>query len=201
MFHSLASLGARHPLPDNVYADETARLAATGFTSDDVWKAYGQESDETLWLLVNHSPITWVELSGGSGGTISNVQYVQQFNLLTTTLTTFQDVLVLTMPVDTPEGLYCFSAKWAWYYTGFFASAKARAYVDSETATPIIQLNQQPISIGTDQIIPASGFDYRNLAAGSHTFRLQHASSGGGATSGCRHVVLEVCRVGDRDDI
>lgn len=49
------------------YADSTARLAASGFTADDVGKAAEQQSDETFWVLTNHSPVTWKDLTASSG--------------------------------------------------------------------------------------------------------------------------------------
>jgi hypothetical protein len=51
------------------YADSTARLAATGFVAADVGKMAEQQSDETWWLLTNHSPITWKDITGSGGGT------------------------------------------------------------------------------------------------------------------------------------
>jgi hypothetical protein len=48
------------------YADETARLAATGFVAGDVGKVALQEDDPSWWLLTDYSPITWVELGGGA---------------------------------------------------------------------------------------------------------------------------------------
>lgn len=57
-----------------VYADATARLAATGFvralgggtvafTSDDLYKAVLQQSDNTIWILIATTP-TWVQITG-----------------------------------------------------------------------------------------------------------------------------------------
>ena len=47
------------------YADETTRLAATGFTTYDVGKVARQDSDDTFWILVNNSPVTWSEIGNG----------------------------------------------------------------------------------------------------------------------------------------
>jgi len=49
-----------------VYADETERLADTGFIASDVNRKALQESDNTEWILSNHSPITWQQV-GGAG--------------------------------------------------------------------------------------------------------------------------------------
>lgn len=46
------------------YADETARLAAAGFTIADVGKWALQSSDSTIWQLSSHGPpATWFEVS------------------------------------------------------------------------------------------------------------------------------------------
>jgi hypothetical protein len=47
------------------YADATARLAAVGFTAADVDRFAIQRSDDTIWRLTNHSPITWAQLDTG----------------------------------------------------------------------------------------------------------------------------------------
>lgn len=69
--------GRVHVIQDFSYADSTARLAATGFTAEDVGKTAQQQSDETWWLLTNHSPITWKEITCPTGtgeqNTASNV--------------------------------------------------------------------------------------------------------------------------------
>lgn len=55
-----------HVLHAFTYADVTARTAATGFTVEDVGKAALQESDNTLWALTDHDPITWVQIGTGA---------------------------------------------------------------------------------------------------------------------------------------
>ena len=57
------------------FADETARLAATGFTAADVTqrKLVLQFSDKSQWILTNHSPIVWAQLSGTGSDEIIEV--------------------------------------------------------------------------------------------------------------------------------
>lgn len=57
-----------HPIHSYVYADSTARTAATGFLAIDVGKVALQESDSSFWVLTDHSPATWVELVAGTTG-------------------------------------------------------------------------------------------------------------------------------------
>lgn len=46
------------------YDDETARLAAGGFTSSDLWRIALQKSDTSLWILVGISPVVWKFVGG-----------------------------------------------------------------------------------------------------------------------------------------
>lgn len=62
--HSL--LTANHRLESWVYADATARSAATGFTVDDVGRVAYQQSDNSYWRLTDDSPITWATVTGGA---------------------------------------------------------------------------------------------------------------------------------------
>lgn len=41
------------------YADETERLAATGFTSSDLGYVAIQTDDDSLWMLSGYNPISW----------------------------------------------------------------------------------------------------------------------------------------------
>jgi hypothetical protein len=50
-----------------IYADETARLAATGFAAGDVGKFAWQQDDNTFYVLTDDSPATWAQVGAGSG--------------------------------------------------------------------------------------------------------------------------------------
>lgn len=50
------------------YANSTARAAATGFTSLDVGKFARQVDSNTIWMLTNHSPISWAQIGAAAGG-------------------------------------------------------------------------------------------------------------------------------------
>ncbi len=67
--HSLASLGARHPVHNFVYADASARTGASGFLATDVGMVAKQTDDDTYWVLIATTP-TWTEITstGGGGG-------------------------------------------------------------------------------------------------------------------------------------
>jgi len=61
-----------HVINTWTYANSAARDAATGFTSDDVYKVAVQTDNNSIWILVNHSPITWQALGGVVVGEISH---------------------------------------------------------------------------------------------------------------------------------
>ena len=68
--HSKIGLGNQHPVHNWEYANAAARNAATGLVAGDVGKIARQLSDNTLWMLTNHSPVTWVGVGGGGGGSL-----------------------------------------------------------------------------------------------------------------------------------
>lgn len=65
-YHDEVNLGYIHIVPNWVYANEAARQGATGLTSDDIYKAALQSDNNSLWLLVNNSPVEWVAISGNT---------------------------------------------------------------------------------------------------------------------------------------
>lgn len=46
------------------YADATARLAATGMVPTDVYKFALQQDNNSIWMLIDDSPVTWKAISG-----------------------------------------------------------------------------------------------------------------------------------------
>jgi len=61
-----------HVINTWTYANSAARAAATGFTADDVYKVAVQEDDYSIWILVDNSPITWMQLGGVVVSTINH---------------------------------------------------------------------------------------------------------------------------------
>lgn len=49
------------------YPDETEREAAAGLVAGDVGKLARQLDDNTLWMLTDDSPVTWVQVGSSSG--------------------------------------------------------------------------------------------------------------------------------------
>jgi hypothetical protein len=65
MKHNSLGLGDIHRLANWEYASAAARLAATGFTADDVGKIAKQTDTGSFWELTAVTP-TWVQMGGGS---------------------------------------------------------------------------------------------------------------------------------------
>jgi len=78
-----------------VYADEAARLAATGFVAADLYKIAWQVSTGTLWVLESYSPISWTELASGSSPQFNKVE-VRIIKDTAGTLTVGQAIRVAT---------------------------------------------------------------------------------------------------------
>jgi len=56
-----------HRIESWVYANESAREGASGFTSYDVGKIAYQSDDGTYWRLIDDSPVTWQQIGGPPG--------------------------------------------------------------------------------------------------------------------------------------
>jgi len=50
------------------YANAAARMAATGFDANDVYRLARQLDDSQMFILTNHSPITWKDIGNASVG-------------------------------------------------------------------------------------------------------------------------------------
>lgn len=65
--HKNVPLGQMHTPYNWSFANTAARYAVVA-TSADVGKFARQTSDDTIWMLTNHSPVTWVAVGGAGGG-------------------------------------------------------------------------------------------------------------------------------------
>ncbi|OGV45206.1 MAG: hypothetical protein A2017_06605 [Lentisphaerae bacterium GWF2_44_16] len=64
--HALFSIsnGGIHVIHAYEYADEAARIAATGFIETDIGRVALQLDDNSFWILTAYSPITWQRIIG-----------------------------------------------------------------------------------------------------------------------------------------
>ena len=64
--HETLTYAEQHVIHRWEYANATARTAATGFGASDARKLAYQIDTDAYWVLTDHSPITWVQVTTGS---------------------------------------------------------------------------------------------------------------------------------------
>lgn len=109
--HGKVTYGDIHVPFDFLYANEAARLAATGFVADDQWKLALQEDTRTLWLLSAVSPPTWSNIGVGATGKPFHVAIYDNSggisyadgNLLYTTVGALEGVLLVGVAGDVSD--------------------------------------------------------------------------------------------------
>lgn len=62
--HGEATVGNVHIIYNWTYADATAREAASGLVAGDVGKFSRQLDDDTIWMLTDDDPVTWIAIQG-----------------------------------------------------------------------------------------------------------------------------------------
>lgn len=71
-----------HPPYNFTFADSTDRAAGTGYSivAGDVGKFARQSDDNSIWMLTDDSPITWVGIGGGSavGSNVASKLYLSE---------------------------------------------------------------------------------------------------------------------------
>lgn len=74
--HSQVVEGSRHAIHNLTYANAANRIAGTGEgsginppTADNLWQIAKQNDDDSLWMLVDESPLTWKQIPVGVSGT------------------------------------------------------------------------------------------------------------------------------------
>ena len=109
-----------HIVPAFTYANATARNAATGFTSADLYKAAIQTDNNSLWMLTSTTP-TWAELTNTTGGGGASNQVVAVVTKTGAYTITSSDQVVLvdasagavtiTLPLASGVNKYIFTVK------------------------------------------------------------------------------------------
>lgn len=67
-FHKNLSGSDIHVPYTFTYNDATARTGATGLTTSDIGKFARQTDNNSIWMLSNNSPVTWVQISTSASG-------------------------------------------------------------------------------------------------------------------------------------
>lgn len=105
MFHHkiLHNTGGIHTPFNWVVADEAARDALV-VSAADIYKACWQVDTGSIYILTNHSPVTWEAGSGGSGGSSSKIVFRGHINANQTGLSStggFTKVQLTVKDIDT----------------------------------------------------------------------------------------------------
>lgn len=174
-----------------VYANETERLTATGFTASDLYKLAFQESTGNLWLLDRTSPVQWMEIA--SEGSISVYGTAHQENSddgeSSTTSGSFQQKLRMTTG-DLLSGTY----RIGWYYE-WHKSNKTNfvTQVQVNDTTTAMSVFEEAVDSGANQWFARSGF-YYHTGSGILNVDLDYHADGSG-TASIRRARLEIWRV------
>jgi len=193
MYHSKIEAPANHIIHSYEYANSTERLAATGFVAADVGKVAQQQSDKTYWILSNHSPATWLSMSGGSSTSIFGAGYQTEISLAreTTTSTSWQDKLTLTTPA-LEAGTY----RVGWHavidQSSIADDAQARLYNVTDAVLVGVEQSREPKE-GTERAV-TSGFAEVIFAGVAKVFKIQYRQQRGG-TAGIQDARIEIWRV------
>lgn len=97
--HSEVLAGSRHPIHQLEYPDATNREAGTGETTGATPKLYDiakQADDESLWEMIDQSPLTWAQVSIGAGAPRVNSE-----DIVATSSTVAADPTVTTTRIET----------------------------------------------------------------------------------------------------
>jgi hypothetical protein len=61
--HKTLTYAEQHVIHFNEYANAAARTGASGLTASDVKKVALQTDNNSFWVLTDHDPVTWVQIS------------------------------------------------------------------------------------------------------------------------------------------
>ena len=73
MKHQDIQSGEIHTPFNWVFADQTARLGASGFSAGDIDKIALQQSDQSIWVLTSTTPV-WAQIGVGSVSSVLNAR-------------------------------------------------------------------------------------------------------------------------------
>lgn len=173
------------------YANAAARLAASGFDSNDLLKFAHQQDNNTIWMLLTTVP-TWAQI-GSSGGSMFGADYqtVTSLGRSTTTSTVFQTKLTLTTPVLT--GTYRIGWMSVIDQSNGSDAVQARLFNDTDGAIVGAQYEVEPKD--TRNRYYAGGFAEIAFSGAAKSFSIQYRQQRGN-TAGIQDARIEIWRVG-----
>ena len=186
MFHRDVQPGDIHVPYNFVVADDTERLAlvAGDFTSNDVGKLIGQQSDLSLWIITALSPSLMLRFIGGG---FRSAQASEGLST-TSTVGTWTDKVSVTVPAD-HEGAFdlAYSAE-----MGGASGSRVGVRVIQDGVTVIAECEY---AIGhNNDALPFAGHIEGSLV-GASTIDIEYRLVSG-STAGIRRARLSVKRIG-----
>jgi hypothetical protein len=168
------------------YDDATDRAAATGFIPADVGKLARQLDDNSLWMLTDDSPETWVAI-GGSAGTpialVSDKKTRTAGDYTGLSSTSFADVDGTNLSITLTTGARRCRIDVIAVATPSTSNVVALdILIDGALQGQALGLNFISGYANTFCIPMGFSFTTAALSAGSHTFKLQYKVSSGSAT-------------------
>jgi len=189
--HSVLVGADIHVVHTYTYADQTARLAATGFVAGDVGKVASQTSDKTLWALVGISPTVWSELTTPAASIFgTDFQQSSSSGSSSTTSSTPQDKLSITTSAFTGVYRVAFYAEVAVGATN--RTCAVRLYNSTDAAVLCDIQHKDPAA---DTYFGGSGFAYVTFAGAAKTIKVQYSSPDNAATVTIRNAKIELWKV------
>lgn len=190
------------PRPPTTHKDTHKSGGTDPFTSSDLLEAVMKRIRETggpTDLLVGAIPDNEVLKRSGSavvGGGVfgQNSQNAEDLTLSTTTSTTPIQKLRMTTP-SLPTGTYRIGWSYSWYFTSGANDFAAQVQVDDNPSLILIQQQEGPADVGTDQRHLVGGFAYITFGTpGTHDVDLDFFRVGGVGTAGIQDARLEIRR-------
>jgi hypothetical protein len=167
------------------YADEAARLAASGFVASDVDKLAIQKSDWSIWILTSTSP-TW-EPACKKAVFGTDLNYNFEPSEVSTTSTT--PVSVISSSVNaSATGYYRIGFSTSWRGSSTSYDVRIHLYVDG---TNVLSWNTEPKD--TNSYHPVAQHYVTNLTAGFHTISIRLSAESG--TARLKNTSLEFWRL------
>jgi hypothetical protein len=180
-----------HVIHTYTYANQTARLAATGFVSADIGKVAYQTDNSTVWVLVGYSPILWSELTVPATNIFgSNASNQEALSDTSTTSSTPQDKVTLTSGAVTGVHRIAFSAEL--YQEPNNKTVGVRLYNSTDAVVLCDVTHRDPIQLVWYGV---SGFAYVTFAGVAKTFKVQFYSPDNSSAIHIRNARLEFWRV------
>jgi hypothetical protein len=191
-FHSAETIGSIHVTHNWEYANITARQAATGFVSADLYKFAVQLDDKTIWMLTATTP-TWKCVCGAAG--IAPSFYDEANGESNKTGSGWAEKLKLTF-TPTEAAYYEISFSCLLSISSKDKGLQARIQIDDSTTKKEILTSFSTLNYGDGSWMVYSGNFVVQLSVASHDIDLDFATADVSETVYAKEAVLAARVIG-----